>query len=69
MTGLEKAQKIEEALGVAEKAFNLGRIIVAAVRRRQWKKVDRILGGELKTSLAKAEANAKAAERFDDDEG
>lgn len=68
MSLLTKADKIDQALGIAEKAFNLGRIIVSAVRKRQWKKVDRILSGELKTSLARAEAYAKAADRFDDED-
>ena len=65
MNLVETLQRTEDALGVAEHAFELGRALVSAVRRRQWDKVDRILSGELKTTLAKAAADARAADHFD----
>tara|TARA_R100000808_G_scaffold18489_1_gene40498 strand:+ start:3226 stop:3417 length:192 start_codon:yes stop_codon:yes gene_type:complete len=55
---------IKDALEVAETAFSIGKAIVSAVKSGDREKVDAILSGELKTSLAKAAAYAEAAEKF-----
>lgn len=61
------ADKIADALKVASEAFEVGTAIVNAVRRRQWRKVDRILSGDLRTSVARAAGYARAAEHYGDD--
>lgn len=62
----ERREKIKKALGVLGDLYAIGKAIADALAHDDIETVDKILAPEAHTSIARAAAYARAAEKFDD---